>query len=121
MQKALRVLLVDDNEALRENLVECLEEEGHLVAQARDGQEALGQLARAERPDVLVVDLVMPGLSGREVAAAVRRDPVLRDLRVVLMTGRDVNLAKCTEFDAVLTKPFGLPELLAAVRRGEPA
>jgi len=115
---SLRVVVVDDNQALRENLVECLEAEGHLVSQAADGPEALALLARAERPDVVVLDLVMPGLSGREVAAALRRTPALHDLRLVLMTGRDATGAGWPEFDAVLEKPFGLDRLLAAVSAG---
>jgi CheY-like chemotaxis protein len=115
MQHGLRILVADDNEALRENLVECLEEEGHVVAQARDGRDALGQLARSGRPDVLVLDLVMPGLSGTEVAAAVRRDPTLRDLRLVLMTAREGGPGKWPEFDAVLTKPFPLGAFIAAI------
>jgi CheY-like chemotaxis protein len=117
MGNGLRVLVADDNEALRENLAECLEEEGHVVWQARDGREALGQLARDERPDVLVLDLVMPGLSGQEVAAAVRRDPGLRDLGLVLMTGREGGPGAWPEFDVVLTKPFDLAAFLAAVER----
>lgn len=117
MSKGLRVLLADDNEALRENLVECLEDEGHVVWQARDGADALGQLGRAERPDVLVLDLVMPGLSGQEVAAAVRRDPALHDVRLVLMTGREGGPGAWPEFDAVLTKPFDLGAFLAALEQ----
>ncbi len=111
----LRVVVVDDNEALRENLAECLEAEGHLVSQARDGQDALDLLSRAERPDVVVLDLVMPRLGGREVAAALRGRPELRDLRLVLMTGRELAAAGWPEFDAVLEKPFGLGELFAAL------
>jgi CheY-like chemotaxis protein len=118
MPKALRVLLADDNEALRENLVECLEEEGHVVWEARDGEDALGVLARAGRPDVLVLDLVMPGISGAEVAARIRRDPALRDLRVVLMTGTVGGPRTWPEFDAVLTKPFDLVAFIAAVESG---
>jgi len=121
MPKPLRVLLADDNQALRENLVECLEEEGHVVAQARDGEDALAQLAASERPDVLVLDLVMPRLTGVEVAAAVRRDPRFRDLRLVLMTGRDGGASAWPEFDAVLTKPFDLGAFLSAIQRGERA
>ncbi len=112
---SLRVVVVDDNQALRENLVECLEAEGHVVSQAADGQDALALLARDERPDVVVLDLVMPGLSGREVAATLRRTPELRDLRLVLVTGRDAISGGWPEFDAVLEKPFGLDRLLAAV------
>ncbi len=113
---SLRVVVVDDNQALRENLAECLEAEGHVVSQAADGPEALSLLSGAERPDVVVLDLVMPGLSGRDVAAALRRDPSLRDLRLVLMTGRETATGGWPEFDAILEKPFGLDKLLAAVR-----
>lgn len=111
----LRVVVVDDNQALRENLAECLEAEGHLVSQAADGQDALALLSQGERPDVVVLDLVMPGLGGREVAATLRGRPELRELRLVLMTGRELAPGGCPEFDAVLEKPFGLGELLAAV------
>jgi two-component system, chemotaxis family, chemotaxis protein CheY len=118
----LRVVVVDDNEALRENLAECLEAEGHVVSQAADGQGALTLLERTARPDVVVLDLVMPGLGGREVAATLRRRPELRDLRLVLMTGRETAAGGWPEFDAVLEKPFGLGELLSALgaARGQP-
>jgi len=113
----LRVVVVDDNQALRENLAECLEAEGHVVAQAADGRDALGLLERTERPDVVVIDLVMPGMDGAQLAAAVRRSPELRDLRLVLMTGREGGPGAWPAFDAVLTKPFDLGALLAAVER----
>lgn len=118
---SLKVVVVDDNQALRENLAECLEAEGHVVSQAANGRDALALLARAERPDVVVLDLIMPGLSGREVAAALRRDPGLRDLRLVLMTGREASSGGWPEFDAVLEKPFGLDRLLAVVSAAVPS
>jgi CheY-like chemotaxis protein len=111
-------VVVDDNQALRENLAECLEAEGHVVSQASDGPDALDLLSRTERPDVVVLDLVMPGLGGREVAATLRRRPELRDLRLVLMTGRELGPTAWPEFDAVLEKPFGLRELFAALGAG---
>jgi CheY-like chemotaxis protein len=111
----LRVVVVDDNQALRENLAECLEAEGHQVAQARDGRDALELLARSEPPDVVVLDLMMPGLGGREVAAALRSCPDLRHLRLVLMTGRAPADGVWPEFDAVLEKPFPFDRLLAVM------
>lgn len=118
--RSLHVLLVDDNAALRENLAECLEAEGHQVTAACDGTDALGVLSRQARPDVMVLDLVMPGLDGRGLAAAVRRSPELRDLRLVLMTGHASDaVSACKDVDAVLEKPFGLAELLA-VLEGSP-
>jgi CheY-like chemotaxis protein len=122
VDRPLRVLLVDDNDALRENLAECLEAEGHQVTAACDGNDAMGLLTHQARPDVVVLDLVMPGLDGCEVAAAVRRSPTLRDLRVVLMTGHASDaVSACKDIDAVLEKPFGLGELLAALEGGAAA
>lgn len=114
-QLPLRVVVVDDNEALRENLVECLVAEGHQVEQARDGHDALDLLARTAPPDVVLLDLMMPGLGGREVAACLRGRPALRDLRLVLMTGRLPGGVIWPEFDAVLEKPFALDQLLAVM------
>jgi CheY-like chemotaxis protein len=119
MAACLHVVVVDDNEALRENLVECLEAEGHVVSQAADGNGALALLERAAPPDVVVLDLLMPGLGGREVAATLRRRPELCALRLVLMTGRETAAGGWPEFDAVLEKPFGLPALLAALGAGD--
>jgi chemosensory pili system protein ChpA (sensor histidine kinase/response regulator) len=114
--RSLRVLLVDDNEPLRENLVECLEAVGHEVTQACDGVEALARLAQ-QRPDVVVLDLIMPRLDGRALAAAVRRDPLLHGLRLVLMTGHAASeIHTCPDVDAVLEKPFELDALLSAIR-----
>jgi CheY-like chemotaxis protein len=122
ISRPLRVLLVDDNAALRENLAECLEAEGHQVLAACDGNDALGVLSRQARPDVVVLDLIMPGLDGREVAAVVRRSPELRDLRLVLMTGHASDaVSACKDVDAVLEKPFGLAQLFAALQGGTAA
>ncbi len=118
----LRVLIVDDDEALRENLVEFLEAEGHEVTHARDGASALERLAVGHLPDVVVLDLVMPRLDGRELAAAVRASPALRGMRLVLMTGAAIGEVRdLTDVDAVLEKPFELDELLAEVERSRSA
>jgi CheY-like chemotaxis protein len=111
----LRILVVDDNDALRENLVECLAAEGHHVIEARSGQGALEQLAREPLPDVVVVDQMMPGMTGSELVSRIRSDPRLFGVRLVLATGlappRDA-----VPVDAVLTKPFGVAALLEAVQ-----
>ncbi len=114
----LRVLVVDDDEALRENLAECLQAEGHEVTQAFDGADALELLALQGRPDVVVLDLLMPRLDGRALAAAVRASPELREARLVLMTGAAAwEVRDAVEFDAVLEKPFGLDVLLAELEK----
>lgn len=117
----LRVLVVDDDEALRENLVEFLEAEGHEVTHAGDGASALERLAAGHPPDVVVLDLVMPRLDGRELAAAVRASPALRGMRLVLMTGALGEVRDLADVDAVLEKPFDLDELLAELERSRGA
>lgn len=120
--RLLRVLLVDDNEPLRENLAECLESEGHEVLEAGDGMQALERLDRERSPDVVVLDLLMPGLDGRELAAAVRGRPELRNTRIVLITGASIGeLDQLPDVDAVLEKPFGLGELLAEIEKARRA
>jgi CheY-like chemotaxis protein len=111
---ARRILLVDDNEALLENLAECLESEGFQVAVARSGDVALEHLAREPLPSVVLVDQMMPGMTGSELVARIRTDPRLAGVRLVLSTG--LAPARGTvAVDAVLTKPFGIAELLGAV------
>lgn len=109
-----RILVVDDNDALRENLAECLEAEGYHVTEARTGQGALEHLAREPLPSVVLVDQMMPGMTGTELVSRMRSDPRLTGIRVVLATGLAPRGA--TAADAILTKPFGIAELLDAVR-----
>jgi CheY-like chemotaxis protein len=118
IDRPLRVLVVDDNEALRENLAECLAGEGYEVAAAPDGSAALDLLSAHPVPDVVLMDLAMPGLDGRELAQAIRASPRLSGLRLVLITGHgDVELAPQLPVDVVLRKPFGIRELLEAMER----
>ncbi len=117
-----RILVVDDNDALRENLAEALELEGYDVAVASDGQGALARLG--ENPDfaVVLLDLMMPGMDGREVLGRIRSDPRLASLRVVITTGHTGPRARAgVPADAFLTKPFGVRELLAAIRQVAPS
>jgi DNA-binding response OmpR family regulator len=109
------VLVVDDEKKLRTLLREYLEREGYAVLEAADGQMAL-DLARAARPDLVVLDLGLPGLPGDEVAGLLRKDG---DLPIVMLT------AKASENDRVaglrlgaddyVVKPFSPRELVARV------
>jgi len=113
-----RILVVDDNDALRENLAEALELEGFEVAVAADGPGALARLDEDPSFAVVLLDLVMPGMDGRAVLARIRDDPRLSTLRVVITTGHTGSGARAgVPADAFLTKPFGVRELLAAIRR----
>ena len=115
---APRILVVDDNAALRENLAECLEAEGYEVAQAADGASAMATLAGDPPPAVVLLDLLMPGLTGREIVERIRGDPRLAAVRVVLTTGHPSPSVRAgVPADAFLPKPFGVKDLLAALAR----
>lgn|SRR5574340_12862 len=113
-----RVLVVDDNDALRENLVEALELEGYSVSAAADGGAALALLEEEPLPQVVLLDLMMPGMDGATLAAAIRSEPRWRGVRVVLTTGLSgAQVRAGANADGVLMKPFGVKELLAALRK----
>jgi CheY-like chemotaxis protein len=113
-----RILVVDDSAALRENLQECLELEGYQVTAATDGPNALEALATGPLPDVVLLDLVMPGMDGRELVARIRADPRFAGVRIVMSSGHTATrMREGIAFDAFLPKPFGVDELLAVLRR----
>ena len=112
-----RVLVVDDDKAVRESLRRSLEYNGYDVVLASDGAEALASIGTA-RPDVVVMDVMMPRLGGLETTRALRAAG--HDLPVLVLTARDAvgdrveGLAAGA--DDYLTKPFALAELLARLR-----
>lgn len=111
------VLIVDDEAALRSAIVRALRPLGFLLEQAEDGFRAgvkLGQL----NPDLLTLDLAMPGLDGYEVLQYIKQQPQFRHLKVLVLSGLDkAALAKAYEYgaDAVLAKPFENEELQSLV------
>ncbi len=114
---AARILVVDDNEGLRENLGEALEMEGYRVALAANGAAALAEI-ELELPQVILLDLSMPGMGGRELLARIRANPAQAGVRVVLTTGHSGPKARADGLaDGLLVKPFGIKEVLAALRR----
>lgn len=112
-----RVLVVDDDKAVRESLRRSLEFNGYAVALANDGAEALAVLA-ASHPDVVVMDVMMPRLDGIETTRALRAAG--NDVPVLVLTARDAVGDRVEGLDAgaddYLTKPFALQELLARLR-----
>lgn len=110
-----RVLLVEDDRDLRELLSLALEWEGYVVSPAANGVEALVQLQFASAPDVILLNLVLPIMGGRDVLEAVRRDPRLAPIPVVLLTGAPVPVEVGRAADAVLAKPFDLAQLSGTI------
>jgi len=114
-----RILIADDEPNIVVSLEYLMKREGHAVSVARDGREALAAIRR-DRPDLVLLDVMMPAMSGFDVCQAVRADPALAGVRILMLTakGRDTDLAKGTALgaDAYMTKPFSTQELAARVR-----
>jgi DNA-binding response OmpR family regulator len=115
MTESVRILVADDDPDLLELLRLNLEAEGHTVAVACDGTEAL-EMAMQVRPDLLVLDVMMPGLDGLEVTRKLRERPETAGLPIVLLTARGSNPEILEGWqsgaDYYITKPFELEHLL---------
>jgi response regulator RpfG family c-di-GMP phosphodiesterase/signal transduction histidine kinase len=115
---AKKVLVVDDNRELREYLASFLGEEFEVVS-AADGNEGLAK-ARIERPDIIVSDVMMPGMNGYALCSEIKRDPGLSPIPVILLTARAEASMKTVGYelgaDDYLGKPFNAEELLAKIR-----
>jgi DNA-binding response OmpR family regulator len=113
---ARTILVVDDETTLRETLVDALELEGYRAIPAADGREALIRF-RAERPDLVLLDLMLPELSGVEVCRILRAES---QVPIIMLTARDGEVDKVVGLelgaDDYVTKPFSLRELTARIR-----
>lgn len=121
-----RILVAEDDEAVRSFVVRALEHRGHGVEEVEDGLEALELLDAGARYDLLITDIVMPGLDGIALALKVARD--VPDLPVLLMTGYSAERQRAHNLDElicqVITKPFTLKAICKAaedVMAGPPA
>ena len=115
-----RVLVVDDDDVIRQLITVNLELEGFDVATAIDGQDCLDRV-KDVRPDVITLDVMMPRLDGWEAAGRLRADPDTAGIKVVLLSARaqeaDLERGSRIGVDAYLTKPFDPDELIEVVRR----
>jgi two-component system response regulator MprA len=113
----MRILVVDDDRAVRESLRRSLQFNGYQVELAGDGQQAL-EAVTAQRPDAMVLDVMMPRLDGLEVCRRLRGTG--DDLPILVLTARDAVSDRVAGLDAgaddYLPKPFALEELLARLR-----
>ncbi len=113
----LHVLLIEDEPNIAEAMRFILSREGWRVSHLAQGTEVLERV-RADRPDLLILDLMLPGMSGLEILAALRADPETRALPVMMLTarGRDRELAEQAGADRFISKPFSNAEIVAEVR-----
>jgi len=115
----LRILLVDDDPALRTLLRATFEVADVAVVEAENAEVARRQI-RAARPDVILLDVNMPGTTGLELCAELKNAPATRDVPIILLTGADrgtTAAAKKAGADAIVRKPFSPLELLAVAER----
>jgi len=116
---ASRILIIEDEESVRNLLERVLVEAGFKVTSAGKGLEGLA-LARQLKPDLLILDLNLPDISGEELCLAIRKDFSIQALAIIILTGRNSEglPAKCLDIgaDDYLAKPFDIKELAARVR-----
>lgn len=115
-----RVLIAEDEANLVESLTFILAREGHEVFSVADGEAALRRL-RSDPTDLMILDVMLPRLNGFEVLKAVRSDPDLQGLAVIVLTAKtqlhDRQLAEAIGVEAYVTKPFSNQDIVEQVRR----
>jgi two-component system, OmpR family, alkaline phosphatase synthesis response regulator PhoP len=115
-----KILAVDDEKHIVRLVQVNLERQGYEVVTANDGKEALEKVEE-ERPDLVVLDVMMPYMDGFEVLQNMRRNPATRDIPVIMLTAKaqdaDVFKGWQSGVDCYLTKPFNPMELLSFVKR----
>lgn len=115
-----RILIVEDDPAVRAALSELLRERGYEVACATDGKDALAQLGTRPAPSLILLDLAMPVMDGWSFRAEQRRDPKLAAIPTIVLSASlaaDPHALDGLEPDAALVKPFEIDRLIAAMRR----
>ncbi len=114
-----KVLIVDDEPNIVISLEFLMKREGFEVSIARDGEEALHKVGES-RPDLMLLDVMMPKKSGYEVCQQLRSDPAHAGIKIIMLTakGRDTEVAKGLDLgaDAYMTKPFSTKELVVQVK-----
>ncbi len=112
----VHILVVDDDPQIRRVMLASLASQGYIVTTARGGEEALERLPR-DKPDLILLDINMPGMGGLETCRAIRSGS---DAAIIMLTVRDSERDKVDALDAgaddYVTKPFNMPEMLARIR-----
>jgi CheY-like chemotaxis protein len=110
-----KILVVDDEEDIRKLLVTLFEDAGYQVVTASDGREAL-EVAKAEHPDLIFLDILMPIMDGFQACAALRKDPETKDTFIAFLTARDLpedwDRGLQSDADMYIAKPFQSDRLL---------
>lgn len=120
---AKRILVVEDTANIRQIVGYALKQQGYEVLEAADGDEGLRK-ARAEKPDLLILDAMLPGMTGFEVCNELKADEATRGLPILILTAITQGTGKSDEFwqkksraDAFMSKPFKSKDLVDAVQK----
>jgi len=117
---AKKVLIVDDEQMIRDLVKVSLQGEDYALLEAKDGVEAL-RLAREHVPDLMILDVMMPGKIGYQVSSDLKLDPDTQGIKIIILTARDSNFIKdaasMAGAEAVVIKPFNPSELRFLVRK----
>jgi two-component system alkaline phosphatase synthesis response regulator PhoP len=115
-----KILAVDDEEDFLEILKLHLEANGYEVITALDGEEALKKI-KNENPDVVILDIMLPKLNGKEVCRDIRNDPVFSKIPIIMLTGLNTDteriVARVIGADVYITKPFDFEQLNSAIKK----
>lgn len=115
----MRILIIEDEPAIAMVLESLLCDEGHEAIVRSDGPSGLQRLDETPRPDLLLIDLFMPGMSGRDVVEIARTRPALADMPIVLITGAVPTASAFPEkgkYQALIRKPFDVQQVLQTVQ-----
>ena len=112
-KKARKILVVDDDPIIRDMMADILDFEGYSISVARHGQEALKML-RSEEDFLVFLDIMMPGMNGKELCDVIEADPHLRERHIIVLMSAVDNLeeAASLKIDAVLKKPFVVEDVI---------
>jgi phosphate regulon transcriptional regulator PhoB len=114
-----RIIIVDDEKDIVDLISYNLEKEGFVTIKAYDGESAL-ELAKARKPDLVVLDLMLPGIRGLEVCKFIRKNPATETLPIIMLTAKGDQVDKILGLemgaDDYITKPFNVKELIARIR-----
>ncbi|MGK7943004.1 MAG: PleD family two-component system response regulator [Microcystaceae cyanobacterium] len=117
------ILVVEDTPSVQQLLNQYLQESGYTVMNASNGKEALDKVSQ-KMPDVVITDLVMPGMSGLELCRSLKKDPQTHKLPVIACTSKNQELDRLwgmkQGIDIYITKPFSKEEIVRAVRSVAP-
>lgn len=114
-----RIFIIEDEQTLANNLADKLRAEGYAVMVSHDGEEGWA-LIRADNPDLIVLDIMLPGLDGLSLCRMIRNEPKISHVPIIILTARGTEVDKIVGLesgaDDYIVKPFGLGEFLARVR-----